>query len=129
MVTVTPSPLAGILQPTSMRSVDSSPSHSHSFSHSQMSRNSSRKSNNSVNCKLDGMSLCSIRDNHYNTILRNTHAQPFIEFIFNLVYCCPFTYGGFVLKKATVHYHFRCFHTFNICAIITGFQALISCEK
>ena len=55
MVTVTPSPLAGgILQPTSVRSTDSSPSHSHSYSHSQMSRNSSRKSNNSVNCKLDG---------------------------------------------------------------------------
>ncbi|XP_037034838.1 diacylglycerol kinase 1 isoform X2 [Bradysia coprophila] len=53
MVTVTPSPLAGPLQPSSVRSTDSSPSHSHSHSHSQMSRNSSRKSNNSVNCKLD----------------------------------------------------------------------------
>lgn len=55
MVTVTPSPLAGmLLQSSSARSTDSSPSHSHSHSHSQMSRNSSRKSNNSVNCKLDG---------------------------------------------------------------------------
>lgn len=40
--------------PASRRSADSSPSHSHTHSHSQMSRNSSRKSNNSVNCKLDG---------------------------------------------------------------------------
>lgn len=56
MVTVTPSPLAGgpILQPPPRRSAESSPSHSHSHSHSQMSRNSSRKSNNSVNCKIDG---------------------------------------------------------------------------
>lgn len=82
MVTVTPSPLAGILQPTSVRSVDSSPSHSHSFSHSQMSRNSSRKSNNSVNCKLDGMSLCLIRDNHYKTTLRNNHTPQIIQFIY-----------------------------------------------
>uniref|UniRef100_A0A1B0FIQ5 Diacylglycerol kinase (ATP) n=1 Tax=Glossina morsitans morsitans TaxID=37546 RepID=A0A1B0FIQ5_GLOMM len=34
------------------RSTDSSPSHSHT-NHSQMSRNSSKKSNNSVNCKID----------------------------------------------------------------------------
>lgn len=57
MVTVTPSPMGGapsILQPSCRRSADSSPSHSHSHSHSQMSRNSSRKSNNSVNCKIDG---------------------------------------------------------------------------
>lgn len=55
MVTVTPSPLAGpALQPPPKRSAESSPSHSHSHSHSQMSRNSSRKSNNSVNCKIDG---------------------------------------------------------------------------
>lgn len=55
MVTVTPSPLAGLaLQPPPRRSAESSPSHSHSHSHSQMSRNSSRKSNNSVNCKIDG---------------------------------------------------------------------------
>lgn len=57
MVTVTPSPLGGQLQASSVRSADSSPSHSHSHSHSQMSRNSSRKSNNSVNCKLDGECL------------------------------------------------------------------------
>lgn len=58
MVTVTPSSLAG--GPSSMfqssaaarRSVDSSPSHSQA-NHSQMSRNSSKKSNNSVNCKVD----------------------------------------------------------------------------
>lgn len=57
MVTVTPSPLAAgpILQPPpTRRSAESSPSHSHSHSHSQMSRNSSRKSNNSVNCRIDG---------------------------------------------------------------------------
>lgn len=55
MVTVTPSPLAGpALQPPPRRSAESSPSHSHTHSHSQMSRNSSRKSNNSVNCKIDG---------------------------------------------------------------------------
>lgn len=56
MVTVTPSPLAAgpILQPLSRRSAESSPSHSHSHSHSQISRNSSKKSNNSVNCKIDG---------------------------------------------------------------------------
>lgn len=35
------------------RSVDSSPSHS-ATNHSQMSRNSSKKSSNSVNCKIDG---------------------------------------------------------------------------
>ncbi|KAI8127263.1 Diacylglycerol kinase 1, partial [Lucilia cuprina] len=34
-------------------STDSSPSHSQT-NHSQMSRNSSKKSNNSVNCKIDG---------------------------------------------------------------------------
>lgn len=56
MVTVTPSPLAAgpVLQPPTRRSAESSPSHSHSHSHSQMSRNSSRKSNNSVNCRIDG---------------------------------------------------------------------------
>ncbi|XP_037941992.1 diacylglycerol kinase 1-like [Teleopsis dalmanni] len=57
MVTVTPSPLAGgpsIFQTTTTahRSIDSSPSHSQT-NHSQMSRNSSKKSNNSVNCKID----------------------------------------------------------------------------
>ncbi|XP_050326145.1 diacylglycerol kinase 1 [Bactrocera neohumeralis] len=57
MVTVTPSPLASgpsIFQSSAAarRSVDSSPSHSQA-NHSQMSRNSSKKSNNSVNCKID----------------------------------------------------------------------------
>ncbi|EDW74532.1 uncharacterized protein Dwil_GK21353 [Drosophila willistoni] len=57
MVTVTPSPLASgpsIFQTNnaSRRSVDSSPSHSQT-NHSQMSRNSSKKSSNSVNCKID----------------------------------------------------------------------------
>ncbi|CAD7076861.1 unnamed protein product [Hermetia illucens] len=58
MVTVTPSPLGGpsVLQ-TSRRSADSSPSHSHSHSHSQMSRNSSKKSNNSVNCRIEDIKL------------------------------------------------------------------------
>lgn len=50
LVTVTPSPLAAATRP----SIECSPTHSHSHSHSQMSRNSSRKSNNSLNCKLDG---------------------------------------------------------------------------
>uniref|UniRef100_A0A336JX86 Diacylglycerol kinase n=1 Tax=Culicoides sonorensis TaxID=179676 RepID=A0A336JX86_CULSO len=59
MVTVTPSSMAGlpILQTSHRRSAESSPSHSHSHSHSQMSRNSSRKSNNSVNCKIDDTKL------------------------------------------------------------------------
>nr|XP_036669077.1 diacylglycerol kinase 1 isoform X1 [Drosophila suzukii] len=57
MLTVTPSPLASgpSMFPASnpaRRSVDSSPSHS-ATNHSQMSRNSSKKSNNSVNCKID----------------------------------------------------------------------------
>ncbi|ALC42269.1 Dgk [Drosophila busckii] len=57
MLTVTPSPLASgpsMFQSSSAarRSVDSSPSHSQT-NHSQMSRNSSKKSNNSVNCKID----------------------------------------------------------------------------
>ncbi|TDG48937.1 hypothetical protein AWZ03_004621 [Drosophila navojoa] len=57
MLTVTPSPLASgpsIFQSSNAarRSVDSSPSHSQT-NHSQMSRNSSKKSNNSVNCKID----------------------------------------------------------------------------
>ncbi|XP_039955549.1 diacylglycerol kinase 1 [Bactrocera tryoni] len=57
MVTVTPSPLASgpsIFQSSAAarRSVDSSPSHSQA-NHSQMSRNSSKKSNNSVNCKIE----------------------------------------------------------------------------
>lgn len=49
---VTAAAALALQPPLSRRSADSSPSHSHS--HSQMSRNSSRKSNNSVNCKLDG---------------------------------------------------------------------------
>ncbi|KAH8309125.1 hypothetical protein KR059_005924 [Drosophila kikkawai] len=58
MLTVTPSPLASgpsMFQANNpaRRSVDSSPSHS-ATNHSQMSRNSSKKSNNSVNCKIDG---------------------------------------------------------------------------
>ncbi|KAI8037270.1 hypothetical protein M5D96_010021 [Drosophila gunungcola] len=57
MLTVTPSPLASgpsMFQASNAarRSVDSSPSHS-ATNHSQMSRNSSKKSNNSVNCKID----------------------------------------------------------------------------
>ncbi|KAH8391105.1 hypothetical protein KR215_007144 [Drosophila sulfurigaster] len=57
MLTVTPSPLASgpsMFQANNAarRSVDSSPSHSQT-NHSQMSRNSSKKSNNSVNCKID----------------------------------------------------------------------------
>ncbi|XP_017025189.1 diacylglycerol kinase 1 isoform X3 [Drosophila kikkawai] len=57
MLTVTPSPLASgpsMFQANNpaRRSVDSSPSHS-ATNHSQMSRNSSKKSNNSVNCKID----------------------------------------------------------------------------
>ncbi|EDW46833.1 GM20749 [Drosophila sechellia] len=58
MLTVTPSPLASgpsMFQASNpaRRSVDSSPSHS-ATNHSQMSRNSSKKSSNSVNCKIDG---------------------------------------------------------------------------
>ncbi|KAH8372664.1 hypothetical protein KR009_002377 [Drosophila setifemur] len=61
MLTVTPSPLASgpsMFQTSNQarRSVDSSPSHSQT-NHSQMSRNSSKKSNNSVNCKIDGETL------------------------------------------------------------------------
>ncbi|XP_034478779.1 diacylglycerol kinase 1 [Drosophila innubila] len=57
MLTVTPSPMASgpsMFQANNAarRSVDSSPSHSQT-NHSQMSRNSSKKSNNSVNCKID----------------------------------------------------------------------------
>ncbi|XP_067630156.1 diacylglycerol kinase 1 isoform X3 [Eurosta solidaginis] len=57
MVTVTPNLLASgpsIFQSNAVarRSVDSSPSHSQA-NHSQMSRNSSKKSSNSVNCKID----------------------------------------------------------------------------
>ncbi|XP_058066088.1 diacylglycerol kinase 1 [Anopheles bellator] len=60
MLTVTPSPMGcapPILQPPFRRSADSSPSHSHSHSHSQISRNSSRKSNNSVNCRIEDIRL------------------------------------------------------------------------
>ncbi|XP_055619017.1 diacylglycerol kinase 1 isoform X2 [Toxorhynchites rutilus septentrionalis] len=60
MLTVTPSPMGGstsIMQAPFRRSTDSSPSHSHSHSHSQMSRNSSRKSNNSVNCRIEDIRL------------------------------------------------------------------------
>ncbi|XP_050073619.1 diacylglycerol kinase 1 [Anopheles maculipalpis] len=60
MLTVTPSPMGctpPILQPPFRRSADSSPSHSHSHSHSQISRNSSRKSNNSVNCRIEDVRL------------------------------------------------------------------------
>ncbi|KAM7343388.1 diacyl glycerol kinase 1 [Cochliomyia hominivorax] len=42
----------GITTTTTRCSTDSSPSHSQT-NHSQMSRNSSKKSNNSVNCKID----------------------------------------------------------------------------
>ncbi|XP_058464816.1 diacylglycerol kinase 1 isoform X2 [Malaya genurostris] len=60
MLTVTPSSMGGstsILQAPFRRSADSSPSHSHSHSHSQISRNSSRKSNNSVNCRIEDIRL------------------------------------------------------------------------
>uniref|UniRef100_A0A182I692 diacylglycerol kinase (ATP) n=1 Tax=Anopheles arabiensis TaxID=7173 RepID=A0A182I692_ANOAR len=60
MLTVTPSPMGctpPILQAPFRRSADSSPSHSHSHSHSQISRNSSRKSNNSVNCRIEDVRL------------------------------------------------------------------------
>ncbi|XP_058122094.1 diacylglycerol kinase 1 isoform X2 [Anopheles coustani] len=60
MLTVTPSPMGctpPVLQPPFRRSADSSPSHSHSHSHSQISRNSSRKSNNSVNCRIEDIRL------------------------------------------------------------------------
>ncbi|KAI9577850.1 hypothetical protein GQX74_011037, partial [Glossina fuscipes] len=47
------------------RSTDSSPSHSQT-NHSQMSRNSSKKSNNSANCKVDGkLSLIKTQLNTY----------------------------------------------------------------
>ncbi|EDS32375.1 conserved hypothetical protein [Culex quinquefasciatus] len=61
MLTVTPSPMGGstsILPAPFRRSADSSPSHSHSHSHSQISRNSSRKSNNSVNCRIEAGKIC-----------------------------------------------------------------------
>ncbi|XP_055708548.1 diacylglycerol kinase 1 isoform X2 [Phlebotomus papatasi] len=66
LVTVTPSPLGGL--PPPRRSADSSPSHSHSHSHSQISRNSSRKSNNSVNCKLDDIRLMSRKQSFFDPL-------------------------------------------------------------
>lgn len=73
-MTVTPSPLA----PNHRRSADSSPTHSHSHSHSQMSRNSSRKSNNSLNCKIDGRYISLFRARVYNTKIRHfiAHFSP-----------------------------------------------------
>lgn len=70
LVMVTPSPLAAANRP----STDSSPTHSHSHSHSQMSRNSSRKSNNSLNCKLDG--TCSVGHLPFMSLSKNTISFP-----------------------------------------------------
>ena len=49
--------ISGAATTNTRRSTDSSPSHSQT-NHSQMSRNSSKKSNNSVNCKIDGKWKC-----------------------------------------------------------------------
>ncbi|KAH8258152.1 hypothetical protein KR038_007010 [Drosophila bunnanda] len=83
MLTVTPSPLASgpsMFQASNpaRRSVDSSPSHS-ATNHSQMSRNSSKKSNNSVNCKIDGhvLALCRPFPTHSSTHLL-TCSLPFL---------------------------------------------------
>ncbi|KAH8291072.1 hypothetical protein KR054_008232 [Drosophila jambulina] len=85
MLTVTPSPLASgpsMFQANNpaRRSVDSSPSHS-ATNHSQMSRNSSKKSNNSVNCKIDGTTM------HYAPTLPSTHSL-----IHSLTHLFPFPF-------------------------------------
>ncbi|XP_062542588.1 diacylglycerol kinase 1 [Armigeres subalbatus] len=72
MLTVTPSPMGGstsILPAPFRRSADSSPSHSHSHSHSQMSRNSSRKSNNSVNCRIEDIRLPPRKQSYLDPLL------------------------------------------------------------
>ncbi|XP_049545029.1 diacylglycerol kinase 1 isoform X1 [Anopheles darlingi] len=72
MLTVTPSPMGcapPILQPPFRRSADSSPSHSHSHSHSQISRNSSRKSNNSVNCRIEDIRLIARKQSFLDPLL------------------------------------------------------------
>ncbi|XP_065086474.1 diacylglycerol kinase 1 [Ochlerotatus camptorhynchus] len=72
MLTVTPSPMGGsssILPAPFRRSADSSPSHSHSHSHSQISRNSSRKSNNSVNCRIDDIRLVPRKQSYLDPML------------------------------------------------------------
>ncbi|XP_053683308.1 diacylglycerol kinase 1 isoform X2 [Sabethes cyaneus] len=72
MLTVTPSPMGGntsILQAPFRRSADSSPSHSHSHSHSQISRNSSRKSNNSVNCRIEDIRLQARKQSYLDPLL------------------------------------------------------------
>ncbi|XP_055538831.1 diacylglycerol kinase 1 isoform X2 [Wyeomyia smithii] len=72
MLTVTPSPMGGntsILQAPFRRSADSSPSHSHSHSHSQISRNSSRKSNNSVNCRIEDIRLLPRKQSYLDPLL------------------------------------------------------------
>lgn len=76
LVTVTPSPLAASCR----RSADSSPSHSHSHSHSQISRNSSRKSNNSLNCRIEGRYFFSL-------INCNFHFELFLNFNFVVLLC------------------------------------------
>ncbi|XP_055610883.1 diacylglycerol kinase 1 isoform X2 [Uranotaenia lowii] len=75
LVTVTPSPMGGntssasVLPGNFRRSADSSPSHSHSHSHSQISRNSSRKSNNSVNCRIDDIRLLPRKQSYLDPLL------------------------------------------------------------
>ncbi|KAL9700389.1 hypothetical protein quinque_003830 [Culex quinquefasciatus] len=72
MLTVTPSPMGGstsILPAPFRRSADSSPSHSHSHSHSQISRNSSRKSNNSVNCRIEDIRLLPRKQSYLDPLL------------------------------------------------------------
>ncbi|XP_021697555.1 diacylglycerol kinase 1 isoform X2 [Aedes aegypti] len=72
MLTVTPSPMGGstsILPAPFRRSADSSPSHSHSHSHSQISRNSSRKSNNSVNCRIEDIRLLPRKQSYLDPML------------------------------------------------------------
>uniref|UniRef100_A0A1I8NTS4 Diacylglycerol kinase n=1 Tax=Stomoxys calcitrans TaxID=35570 RepID=A0A1I8NTS4_STOCA len=48
-------------------STDSSPSHSQA-NHSQMSRNSSKKSNNSVNCKIEDIKLLTRKLSHFDPL-------------------------------------------------------------
>lgn len=103
MLTVTPSPLAGILQPTTVRSADSSPSHSHSYSHSQMSRNSSRKSNNSVNCKLDGM----YQEFYLLPYIKITWSQKKNTFYYIPPQHCSLTYSP--KKKEKLAYNTTCY--------------------
>ncbi|XP_075169192.1 diacyl glycerol kinase 1 isoform X2 [Haematobia irritans] len=52
---------------TARHSTDSSPSHSQA-NHSQMSRNSSKKSNNSVNCKIDDIKLLTRKLSHFDPL-------------------------------------------------------------